>query len=186
MMTLPGSHHQGPDKAPQPKSKCRPCRQPRLCKLSTWRLPCPLAPPSPTTEVSPLPSPSTHSPGYRGREPRAQALPAVLTSRDAVLLSLWPPLPGSGPLCCSQPSPPPSAPSTQGPGLLRAALLPSHLGLVLWTTTQRPPWTLQVSLALGAPGTLGFLSSCMQHSGRRWGADGGQLTWAGSKAASCY
>ena len=28
MMTLPGSHHQGPDKAPQPKSKCRPCRQP--------------------------------------------------------------------------------------------------------------------------------------------------------------
>lgn len=71
MMTLPGSHHQGPDKAPQPKSKCRPCRQPGSASSppgaspAHWHLqvpplrcpPCPAHPPTLLATVAGKPGP---------------------------------------------------------------------------------------------------------------------------------
>lgn len=104
------------------KSKHWPCRQPPGACPAHWR--------SRSHRRGHPAQPVHHPPGARG--------PAVLSrpgTQSCSARSL--PLPHLTPAAASLLHHP--ARSTQGPGLPRAALLPSHLGLVLWATTRGLP-----------------------------------------------
>lgn len=183
-MTLPGSDYrsrQSPSTEVQTHALQADC--PGSASSPPGASPCPLAPPSPTAKVSPLP---------------VSKGPAQPIHPLSWLLCPGPCLPSSHPgtqscSACGLLSPAPAlctvasllhhplhpAPRAQACHGLPFCLV--TLDLRVGPPLRGLPGPSQVSPAPGAPGALGFLSTCTQSSRRRWGADGGSSCAQGAR-----